>query len=90
MSSSILWLVIGFIGQALFSARFVVQYIASEKRHKSIIPNSFWYFSLAGGITLFAYACYRMDPVFILGQGAGIFIYLRNIHFINTEKQRAD
>jgi len=88
METNTLWLIIGFTGQALFSARFIVQYIASEQQHKSIIPISFWYFSLAGGITLFAYACYRMDPVFIIGQGAGIFIYLRNLHFINMDKDR--
>ncbi|MES2204329.1 MAG: lipid-A-disaccharide synthase N-terminal domain-containing protein [Pseudomonadota bacterium] len=64
-----LWLAIGLFGQLLFSMR-------------SIVPNVFWYFSLAGGIVLFIYAIYRRDPVFILGQGAGIFIYLRNIYFI--------
>lgn len=86
MSLNTLWLVVGLLGQALFSARFIVQYIASEQQKKSIIPVSFWYFSLAGGIVLFAYACYRMDPVFILGQGVGIFIYLRNLHFIHRNQ----
>lgn len=77
-----LWLFIGFFGQFLFSMRFILQWLASEKIKRSIVPNVFWYFSLSGGIVLFIYAIYRRDPVFILGQGAGIFIYLRNIYFI--------
>ncbi|MBP9726509.1 MAG: lipid-A-disaccharide synthase N-terminal domain-containing protein [Gammaproteobacteria bacterium] len=77
-----LWLLIGFFGQLLFSMRFILQWLASEKIKRSIVPNVFWYFSLAGGIVLFLYAIHRRDPVFILGQGAGIFIYLRNIYFI--------
>ena len=77
-----IWLAIGLFGQLLFSMRFILQWLASEKIKRSIVPNIFWYFSLAGGIVLFIYAIYRRDPVFILGQGAGIFIYLRNIYFI--------
>ena len=77
-----LWLAIGLFGQLLFSMRFILQWLASEKIKRSIVPNVFWYFSLGGGIVLFIYAIYRRDPVFILGQGAGIFIYLRNIYFI--------
>ncbi len=77
-----LWLLIGFFGQLLFSMRFILQWLASEKIKRSIVPNVFWYFSLAGGIVLFLYAIHRRDPVFIFGQGAGIFIYLRNIYFI--------
>ncbi|WP_373085912.1 lipid-A-disaccharide synthase N-terminal domain-containing protein [Sneathiella sp.] len=77
-----LWLGIGLIGQSLFFMRFFVQWIASERQRKSIIPTAFWYFSLAGGFTLFLYALYRQDPVFIIGQGTGLFIYLRNIYFI--------
>ena len=76
------WLVIGLFGQLLFSMRFILQWLASEKIKRSIVPNVFWYFSLGGGIVLFVYAIYRRDPVFIIGQGAGIFIYLRNIYFI--------
>ena len=80
------WLIIGFLGQALFSMRFIIQWIYSEKNKRSIIPKAFWYFSLAGGITLFTYALYREDPVFILGQGLGIFIYIRNLMLIRNFK----
>ena len=68
------WLAIGLIGQALFSARFVVQWLYSEKVKKSVIPTAFWYFSVGGGATLLAYAIHREDPVFIIGQGAGLFV----------------
>jgi lipid-A-disaccharide synthase-like uncharacterized protein len=76
------WLLVGFAGQALFSARFIVQWLSSEKLKKSVIPTSFWYFSLAGGCTLLAYAIHRQDPVFIVGQAMGLFIYLRNLQFL--------
>jgi lipid-A-disaccharide synthase-like uncharacterized protein len=76
------WVAIGFAGQALFTARFVVQWLASEKVKKSIVPNLFWWFSIGGGAILFIYALHREDPVFIVGQGAGLFIYLRNIYLI--------
>lgn len=85
-----LWLCVGLLGQFLFSMRFIIQWLASEKIKRSIVPNVFWYFSLSGGIVLFAYACYRRDPVFILGQGAGIFIYLRNIYFIKQHPAQSD
>ncbi|PRY71544.1 lipid-A-disaccharide synthase N-terminal domain-containing protein [Halomonas ventosae] len=86
-----LWLGIGFLGQALFSARFLVQWLASERARRSIVPRAFWFFSLAGGATLLAYAIYRRDPVFIAGQGAGLFIYARNLMLIRREirEQRA-
>jgi len=83
------WLAIGLIGQALFSARFVVQWLYSEKVKKSVIPTAFWYFSVGGGATLLAYAIHREDPVFIIGQGAGLFVYFRNLQFLwrdNGEK----
>ncbi|MDR9439631.1 MAG: lipid-A-disaccharide synthase N-terminal domain-containing protein [Halomonas sp.] len=80
-----LWLGIGFLGQALFSARFLVQWLASERARRSIVPRAFWFFSLAGGATLLAYAIYRRDPVFIAGQGAGLFIYVRNLMLIRHE-----
>jgi lipid-A-disaccharide synthase-like uncharacterized protein len=76
------WMAIGFMGQAMFSARFLIQWLASEKVKKSIIPTTFWWFSLAGGSVLLAYAIHRQDPVFIVGQGAGLFIYLRNLYLI--------
>lgn len=84
-----LWLVIGLFGQLLFSMRFILQWLASEKVKRSIVPDVFWYFSLAGGIVLFLYAISRHDPVFMLGQGAGIFIYLRNIYFISRNRKMA-
>lgn len=80
------WLIIGFAGQALFSMRFLLQWMASEKAGRSIVPVAFWYFSICGGATLFAYAIYREDPVFIAGQGAGLLIYFRNLYFIRREK----
>lgn len=83
-----MWLIIGFMGQFFFSMRFLIQWIQSEKAKKSVIPLAFWYFSLLGGITLFAYAVYRKDPVFILGQSLGVFIYMRNLYFIYKNKKR--
>lgn len=76
------WLAIGMAGQALFSARFLVQWIASERAQRSVVPPLFWYFSLAGGFVLFLYAVYKADPVFILGQGTGMVIYARNLYFL--------
>jgi lipid-A-disaccharide synthase-like uncharacterized protein len=84
------WIVIGFAGQALFSARFVAQWIASERAGRSIIPELFWYCSVGGGLTLLAYAIWRQDPVFIAGQAGGLFIYSRNIYFIWRERRRGD
>lgn len=81
------WLAIGFTAQLLFSMRFIVQWIASERARRSIVPEAFWYFSLAGGVMLFAYAVYRLDPVFMLGQGSGLLIYSRNLHFIARSKR---
>jgi lipid-A-disaccharide synthase-like uncharacterized protein len=77
-----IWLVIGFLGQALFFGRFFVQWIASERRKQSVIPRAFWYLSLAGGSVLLAYAIHQRDPVFIVGQATGFFIYSRNLWFI--------
>lgn len=86
MEQDLIWLGIGFLGQALFSARFLVQWVTSERRKRSVVPLAFWYFSLAGGATLLAYAIHRLDPVFILGQGAGLFIYLRNLQLIYRQR----
>jgi lipid-A-disaccharide synthase-like uncharacterized protein len=83
------WVVVGFIAQALFSARFLVQWIASERAGRSIIPTAFWLFSIGGGVLLFAYSLYRKDPVFIAGQGLGLFVYLRNLYFVLREKNQA-
>jgi lipid-A-disaccharide synthase-like uncharacterized protein len=89
-SDTTLWIVIGFLGQALFSARFFVQWLASERVKRSVIPTAFWYFCLAGGVTLLAYAIHRQDPVFIAGQGLGLVVYLRNLYLIRAGKQQAD
>lgn len=79
------WLLWGFFGQLLFSARFIIQWLVSEYRRMSVIPHLFWYFSLGGGIVLLAYACHKHDPVFILGQGLGLVVYLRNIFLIRRQ-----
>jgi lipid-A-disaccharide synthase-like uncharacterized protein len=84
------WLTVGFLGQALFSMRFIVQWIKSERVKRSVVPLAFWYFSLAGGAALFVYALHRSDPVFVVGQGLGIFIYLRNLWLIYHEPTVAD
>ena len=82
------WVAFGFVGQALFSMRFIVQWIASERLRRSVVPVLFWYFSMAGGVTLFLYALWREDPVFIVGQGLGIFVYGRNLQLIFRERRR--
>jgi len=88
MSSEHLWLSLGFLGQAFFSMRFLVQWVASERKKESVIPVSFWFFSIGGGLTLLTYAIYRLDPVFILGQGAGLFVYCRNLYLIRRKGRR--
>jgi lipid-A-disaccharide synthase-like uncharacterized protein len=87
---NIIWLAVGFAGQALFSMRFLVQWWASERQKRSVIPVAFWFFSLAGGLTLLSYAIYRQDPVFIVGQAGGLFIYSRNLYFIYINRNRQD
>ncbi len=84
-----IWLGIGFFAQLMFSARFLVQWLASERAGKSIVPLLFWYLSIAGSALLLAYAIHRKDPVFILGQSIGIFIYSRNLYLIRREKKAA-
>lgn len=82
------WVVlIGYVGQALFTMRFIVQWIASERAGKSVIPVAFWFFSIGGGLALFGYALYVKDPVFILGQGFGVFVYLRNLYFVMRDRK---
>jgi lipid-A-disaccharide synthase-like uncharacterized protein len=81
------WIAIGFLGQICFSARFIVQWWTSERRKRSVVPLSFWYLSLAGGLILLAYAVHRLDPVFIAGQAFGSFIYLRNLALIRAGKR---
>ncbi|MFQ5828507.1 MAG: lipid-A-disaccharide synthase N-terminal domain-containing protein [Candidatus Methylomirabilia bacterium] len=75
-------LAVGLLGQACFSMRFLVQWIVSERKKESVVPVQFWYFSVGGGVALLSYAILRQDPVFILGQGAGLFIYGRNLYLI--------
>lgn len=84
-----IWLAIGFAGQALFSARFIVQWIMSERVGKSVIPLAFWLFSVAGGVTLLAYAIHRADPVIIAGQAGGLVVYARNLWLIRKERRAA-
>lgn len=79
MTADRLWLGVGIAGQLLFSMRFVVQWIQSERAGRSVVPRAFWYFSALGGLTLLAYAYHRHDPVFVLGQGMGLAIYCRNL-----------
>jgi lipid-A-disaccharide synthase-like uncharacterized protein len=81
------WLIIGFAGQALFSARFIVQWIASERVRKSVVPVAFWFLSLAGGGLLFAYAASRHDPVIMLGQVSGLVVYVRNLWLIYKNRE---
>lgn len=79
----LMWIFVGLFGQLMFSGRFIVQWIASERVRRSVVPVAFWYFSMAGGLVLLSYALYRRDPVFILGQSLGVFIYARNLWLIH-------
>ena len=81
------WMIIGFVGQALFGARFIIQWIISEKRGESTIPPSFWYCSIGGSMVLLTYAIHRQDPVFIVGQSLGSIIYVRNLVLIDKKKK---
>ena len=82
-----IWLVIGFAGQLLFTSRFLVQWIASERARRSVVPLAFWWFSLAGGATLLAYALWRRDPDCAVGQASGLFIYTRNLMLIGKARK---
>jgi len=79
------WLVLGFTAQGLFTARFLVQWVVSEKKKRSTMPKAFWYFSLAGSALLLVYAIHVRDPVFILGQSFGFIVYIRNLMLWRTE-----
>lgn len=87
--TELLWVLFGLFGQLMFTGRFLVQWIASERARRSVIPVVFWYFSLAGGLILLSYAIYRRDPVFVLGQSLGVFIYLRNLWLIHASGKAA-
>ncbi len=86
MSSLTFWLTIGFLGQSLFTARFLIQWVVSEKKHDSVVPVAFWWFSLLGGMALLAYAIFRRDPVIITGQGMGLFVYTRNLMLVGKAR----
>ena len=80
-----LWMGIGFVGQAIFGGRFIVQWIATERKRRSVVPVSFWYLSLVGSVFLLAYSIHRQDPVFIAGFSLNLLIYLRNLYFIRRQ-----
>jgi lipid-A-disaccharide synthase-like uncharacterized protein len=81
-----IWLAVGFAGQALFASRFVIQWFKSEMEGRSVIPVAFWYCSIGGGVVLLAYAIYKKDPVFIIGQASGLLVYGRNLYLIFRER----
>jgi lipid-A-disaccharide synthase-like uncharacterized protein len=89
MHEDLLWLAVGFGGQALFMGRFVIQWLVSERSGRSVIPVSFWYFSILGSLVLLVYAAHRHDPVFVAGQVLGVLIYLRNLRLIWLERSGA-
>lgn len=84
----LIWISIGFFGQALFSMRFIIQWIVSERARESVVPLAFWYFSIFGGLTLLSYAIWRQDPVIIVGQLTGLIIYARNLTLIYKKRRR--
>lgn len=86
MNSETAWLIVGFAGQLLFFARFLVQWWQSERQRRSVVPTQFWYFSIGGGAILLLYAIHKLDPVFIAGQFMGLLVYSRNIYFIMRER----
>jgi lipid-A-disaccharide synthase-like uncharacterized protein len=81
------WVIIGLFGQFLFMMRFVVQWLASERAKRSVLPVAFWFFSIGGGVVLLIYSLQRMDPVFIAGQALGLIIYIRNLMLIVRNKR---
>jgi lipid-A-disaccharide synthase-like uncharacterized protein len=86
-TTDLIWIGLGFFAQFLFMMRFVVQWIASERAKRSVMPELFWYFSIGGGVLLLAYSVYRIDPVYMFGQGLGLVIYLRNLYFVWNNKK---
>ena len=81
------WLIFGLFGQSFFFMRFLIQWIATEKKKQSVIATAFWYFSLGGALLLLIYSIYRKDPVFIVGQSIGFIIYIRNLYFIYNNRR---
>lgn len=90
LTTETIWVGVGFFGQALFFGRWVVQWVASEKKSQSEVPLSFWYMSLIGGLITLAYAIYRLDPVFIAGQSVGSVVYIRNLMLIHRANRAKD
>ena len=86
--SDLVWLGFGLFGQAMFSMRWIVQWLASEKKRASTVPDAFWYFSFVGGLLVMAYGIHKVDPVIILGQ-FGVLVYARNIYFLRRGKAGA-
>ncbi len=86
--ASLVWIAIGFGGQIMFSGRMLIQWLISERHKISIITPAFWWFSLLGGICLFAYFVWRQDAVGVLGQSTGIVIYARNLRLIAKQRRR--
>ena len=82
------WVALGYVAQIMFTMRFVVQWVASERAGKMVMPVAFWFFSIGGGTLLLFYALYIRDPVFILGQAFGNFVYLRNLYFVLRDRRR--
>jgi lipid-A-disaccharide synthase-like uncharacterized protein len=82
------WVLLGFVAQIMFTLRFAVQWVASERAGHSVVPLAFWLFSIGGGVLLLIYALYRRDPVFIAGQAFGVFVYLRNLQFVLRDRTR--
>ncbi len=89
MTSLVYWQIVGFVGQGVFTARFLVQWVASEKKRDSVVPVAFWWLSLVGGLNLLIYAIHRQDPVFIVGQSMGMVVYVRNLMLVAKRKRRA-
>ena len=89
MTNVQIWILIGFVGQAIFTARFLVQWVASERKRTSVVPVAFWWLSLAGGATLLCYAIHRRDPVIVVGQGMGLIVYVRNLMLVRKGELRA-
>jgi lipid-A-disaccharide synthase-like uncharacterized protein len=84
------WLAFGVVAQLLFTARFIVQWLASEREGKSVMPLAFWFFSMAGGLMTLIYGLVRREPIIIMGQALAIFIYMRNLMLIFRLKNRPD
>lgn len=86
-TSELWWVIVGMGAQVIFGMRFIVQWLHSERVGRSVVPVAFWHLSLVGGAVMTAYAIYREDPVFILGQALGMAVYVRNLWLIHRERK---